>query len=59
MNKIKQRKEKGAICLKCKSPDYTYLGRVFEPNGKHQFQCNSCGHFWQFGTTESIYTNLR
>lgn len=34
MNKIKERKKVGAICTKCKSPDYKYVGRVSEPNGK-------------------------
>lgn len=58
INKIKERKKVGAICLKCKSPDYKYVGRVSEPNGKHEFQCNSCGSYWQYGTKESIYTEL-
>lgn len=58
MNKIKERKKAGAICSKCKSPDYKYDGRVFEPDGKHQFSCNSCGNFWQYGKTDSKYLKL-
>ena len=58
MNKIKQRKIVGAICPKCKSPDYKYMGRVYEPDGKHEFNCKSCGYYWQYGKTESIYTEL-
>ena len=58
MNKIKERKKVGAICPKCKSPDYIYKGRVYEPDGKHEFICKSCGHLWQYGKTESIYTKL-
>lgn len=65
MNKIKERKKVGAVCPKCKSPDYKYngranseLGEYWQENGKHQFECNSCGHHWQYGKTESIYTQL-
>ena len=58
MNKIKERRNNGATCPKCKNPDYIYIGRVYEPDGKHQFQCRSCGMIWQYGKTESIYTKL-
>lgn len=59
MNLIKERRKAGAICCICKSPDYKYLGRVdYIPNGKHQFNCNSCGHSWQYGRTDSIYLQL-
>lgn len=55
---ISKRREVGAVCPKCKSPDYNYVGRVFEPNGKHTFNCNSCNNQWQFGSTSSIYLEL-
>lgn len=65
MNKIKERKKQGAVCPKCKSPDYKYLGRAntelctyWAQEGKHQFCCNSCAYSWQFGKTESIYTKF-
>ena len=65
MNKIKERRKEGAVCPKCKSPDYKYNGRAnseldeyWQENGKHEFECNSCGHHWQYGKTESIYTQL-
>ena len=65
MNKIKERRKVGAVCPKCKSPDYKYNGRAnseldeyWQENGKHEFECNSCGHHWQYGKTESIYTQL-
>ena len=58
MNKIKERREKGAVCPKCKNPDYSYTGRAYEPDGKHSFECNSCGKTWQYVNTESIYTEL-
>jgi Zn ribbon nucleic-acid-binding protein len=59
MNKIKERKKVGATCPKCKSPDYIYNGRAYEPDGKHQFECKSCGNFWQYGKIESKYTLLK
>lgn len=59
MNKIKERRKKGATCPKCKSPDYEYKGRADNmEDGKHEFECNSCDHTWQYGKTESIYTEL-
>jgi len=57
---IAQRREKNAVCPKCKSPDYEYKGRVGgDFNGKHQFTCKSCGNTWQYGKTESIFTKLK
>ncbi len=55
LNKIKERRKEWAVCPKCNK----YEGRVYEPDGKHQFTCNSCGHHWQYGKTESIYTKLK
>lgn len=55
MNKIKQRREQGAVCPTCKSPDYEYLGK---PMMKHTFKCKSCGRGWEYGRTESKYTIL-
>jgi len=52
INKIKERRKNGAVCPKCKSPDYRYIGRAnaeldeyWQKHGKHQFLCNSCGHY--------------
>lgn len=58
MNLIKRRRAAGATCPHCKSPDYNYQGRVHEPDGKHEFKCNSCGKVWQFGKTDSKYLKL-
>lgn len=54
MNKIKERREQGAVCSVCKSPDYEYLGKEI----KHEFKCKSCGRTWAYGRTESKYTRL-
>ncbi len=57
MNLIKLRREYNCICSKCKSPDYNYVGRN-EIGEKHEFECNSCGNFWQYGKTDSNYLKL-
>jgi len=57
MNKIKKRRESGATCTKCKSPDWKYNG-LSDPGLKHQFVCNSCGNEWQYGKSLSTYTDL-
>jgi formate dehydrogenase maturation protein FdhE len=59
MNKIKERRKVGAICSKCQSPDYKYLGRTGEPDGKHQFKCNSCGKEWHYGRNDSKFLQLK
>ena len=58
MNIIKERRRVGAICDKCRSPDYKYIGRTYKPDGKHQFECNSCGNVWQYGNRDSKYLQL-
>jgi transposase-like protein len=58
-SKIRLRREANAVCPKCKSPDYTYKGRVYEPDGKHSFNCNSCNNNWLYGKTDSVYTELK
>lgn len=55
-NKIKLRKQCGAVCPRCKHPGYTYLGRANNrPDGKHQFQCDACKAVWQYGKSDSVY----
>jgi len=59
MNKIKERRKNGAVCPKCKSPDYKYIGRSGVTKfGKHQFKCNSCQNIWQYGSTDSVFLKL-
>jgi transposase-like protein len=57
-NIIARRREQGAICPRCKSPDYKMSpSEVFE-GGKPIFICGSCGHSWQYGYNGGIYTEL-
>ena len=59
MNKIKERKKRNAVCPKCKSPDYKYIGLSGVTKfGKHQFKCNSCNNIWQYGSQSSVYFEL-
>ena len=57
-SKMRIRRERGAVCFTCKSPDWIYEGRTWEPDGKHQFLCLSCGRGWQYGRTESVFLEL-
>jgi hypothetical protein len=64
-SKIAQRKEKKAVCPKCKSPYWKYLGRAnsdmgeyWKKHGKHEFECMTCQNYWQEGKTENKYTEL-
>jgi len=59
MNKVKARREAGAVCPKCKHPEYEYLGRTFLDFGKHVFQCTSCGYSWHYGSKTSKYSELK
>lgn len=69
MNKIKARKEAGAVCPVCKHPDYVYLGRCNEEvdewwakHGKLIFKCTKCGDIWHssdnYGEGTSKYMEL-
>jgi transposase-like protein len=57
-SKLKARKEVGAICPRCLSADYVYIGRK-DVNSEHHFKCNSCLHVWKYGFNESKYTELK
>jgi transposase-like protein len=55
---VAQRREQGAICPVCHSPDYKmFPSRVFS-GGKPNFICGSCGHEWQYGNDGGIYAKL-
>jgi len=54
---IQKRREGGAVCHNCFSPDYKQLSPAI-PNGKPNFQCNQCKTIWQYGTDGGIYAEL-
>lgn len=56
-NILQKRREAGAVCHNCKSPDYKQLS-PFIPDGKPNFECQQCGTIWQYGTNGGIYAEL-
>ena len=52
------RKRNGAICFKCKSPDYKEELPWEECQTKPRYQCNSCGNTWQFGKNGGVYSQF-
>lgn len=53
---IRRRREAGAVCYECRSPDYRIEPSKFglKPN----IICNSCGAIWQYGRDGGIYAEL-
>lgn len=59
MNKIKERRNQGAVCKVCNSPDYTEYGTCQELGvTKLTFRCNQCGNTWQYGKDGGLYALL-
>jgi hypothetical protein len=54
---IRQRREMGATCDICNSPDYR-IEPPYEGASKPNIVCNSCGHSWQYGFGCGIYGEL-
>ena len=57
---IRLRREKGAICSVCHSPDYNRLPP--DPDtiggGKPEFRCNQCGMLWSYGRDGGVFAEL-
>ncbi len=54
---IRRRREAGAVCPSCRSPDYSMTVNVtieFKPN----IICGSCGNIWQYGYDGGVYAEL-
>ena len=57
---IRQRRERGAICGVCRSPDYTMYPPVKSwGQTKPYFICNQCGHEWTYGLCGGMFSELR
>lgn len=54
---IRQRREAGAICSHCQSPDYR-LDLSDEDALKPGFRCGSCGSSWRYGYGGGKYAKL-
>jgi hypothetical protein len=56
---VRQRREQGAVCSVCRSPDY----RTFPPNQEElrdrpSFQCMQCGSWWTYGKDGGVFAKL-
>ena len=58
MNIIKERKKRGAICPRCKHPDYTTHPPVEGETIKPEFHCTACGNSWAYGYDGGMYAEL-
>lgn len=56
---IRKRREQGAICSNCQSPDYTITPSQVYKGGKPNIKCNSCDNSWQYGYDSGIYAELK
>jgi hypothetical protein len=54
---IRRRRESGAVCFVCRSPDYRIEPNEI-PGFKPNIICNSCGNLWQDGHDGGVYAAL-
>lgn len=55
MNIIRKRREAGATCPRCRSPDYTMTPPVEGECDRPVFKCTTCGNHWMYGKTGGVY----
>ncbi len=55
---IAQRCKVGAICPRCKSPDFKMTPSEVFKEGKPNFTCGSCDKTWQHGYDGGVYAEL-
>lgn len=58
MKRITQRRKAGALCPRCKSPNYKMTSSEVFEGGKPNFTCGSCGNIWQYGYDGGMYAEL-
>jgi hypothetical protein len=58
MNIIKDRRKRGAVCPRCKHPDYTMHPSVDGETIKPEFRCKACGNSWAYGYDGGMYAEL-
>jgi len=54
---IKQRREQGAVCPICHSPDY-HVEPAYPGGWKPNIVCNQCKNTWQYGSNGGVYVRL-
>lgn len=57
MGHITEKRKLGAVCPRCKFPEYKLLPSDpdFVDGGKPMFQCTSCGDIWCHGYDGGVY----
>jgi transposase-like protein len=58
VNIIKERRKQGAVCPRCKHPDYTMYPPVEGETIKPEFRCAACGNSWSYGYDGGMYAEL-
>ena len=58
MNVIKERRNQGAVCSVCRSPDYSMTPPIDGETTKPSFTCKQCGNGWQWGKDGGKYADL-
>ena len=55
---IRRRRENGATCFSCGSPDYDIYEPVVGEQTKPTIWCNSCGSSWSYGYDGGKYAEF-
>jgi transposase-like protein len=57
-NIVKERRKRGAVCPRCRHPDYDMRPPVEGETLKPEFVCKKCGHAWAYGYNGGVYATL-
>ena len=55
---FKERMKRGAVCPRCRHPDYTMYPPVEGETIKPEFRCKACGYSWAYGYDGGRYAEL-
>jgi Zn ribbon nucleic-acid-binding protein len=58
MSLIQRRKDNGAVCPKCKHPDYSMIKPIEGITTKYEFRCTKCSKTWQYGKDGGKYAKF-
>ena len=58
VNIIKKRRDCGAVCPRCKHPDYTMHPPVKGETIKPEFRCKKCKNVWSYGYDGGKYAEF-
>lgn len=58
INLIKERRSRGAVCPRCRHPDYTMKQPIKGETFKPEFRCTACKYSWVYGYDGGMYAEL-